>query len=708
MICLGLTAQSVKISAMKDVFNISKNNDQHVIALAGNPNTGKSTVFNYLTGLKQHTGNWPGKTVVSARGEYIYNGETYIMVDLPGSYSLFTASKDEEVSRDFLCYGNYDAVVVVADATCLERNLNLVFQISELSNKVILCINLIDEAKKKNIIINKEELEKQLNIPIVLTSARKGIGMNELEKTIEKISLNKEEYRPSLVKYDYETEEIVNKIIPYLEKMHIANLRWTALRLIDSPISIFSYERENHLNKSQAENLVDLLELDLNSTAIREKISEQNYNYANNLKQKYVTEDLKKINRDKKIDDIITSKIFGIPIMLMLLGIIFWITIQGANIPSRLLSNVLFDFQYKLTSWFTLWGVSDFIRGFFVDGMYRTLAWVVSVMLPPMAIFFPLFTLLEDLGYLPRVAFNLDHLFKKACAHGKQCLCMCMGFGCNAAGVIGCRIIDSPRERMIAVLTNNLVPCNGRFPTLITIASAFFAVTSSSFANGIIPALSVTLMVLLGISITLLISYLLSKTLLKGVPSTFTLELPPYRAPQIGRIFYTSIIDRTVFVLSRAVIIAAPAGAITWLLANVYVGDLSILVHAANFLDPIARYIGLDGFILMAFIAGLPANEIVLPVLLMAYMSTGTLTEFESIGFLRNVLTQNGWTWLTALNVMLFSLLHWPCSTTLWTIKKETGSLKWTVAAFLIPTAIAFIVCFVTASIYNAVLPVFN
>lgn len=639
---MGLTAQSVKMESLKDIYEIEKGEKQYIVALAGNPNTGKSTVFNYLTGLNQHTGNWPGKTVVSAKGEYKHNNNEYIMVDLPGSYSLFTASKDEEVTRDFLCYGNYDAVVVVADATCLERNLNLVFQVSELTNKLILCINLIDEAKKKNIKIDKLGLEKSLNIPIVLTSARSGEGMNKLKELIEKTSQKSND------------EEVKN---------------------------ILYFEQDAEL---------------------REKISENNYNYANELKQKFVKEDIKKLNRDKKIDDIVTSKRFGIPIMLALLGLIFWITIQGANIPSQILSDLLFGFQYKLNDIFISFGVNDFIRGVLVDGMYRSLAWVVSVMLPPMAIFFPLFTLLEDLGYLPRIAFNLDHMFKKACAHGKMCLTMCMGFGCNAAGVIGCRIIDSPRERLIAIITNNLVPCNGRFPLIIILSAAFFAFTGS-FIDSIIPALSITLMVLTGVFSTLTVSFILSKTLLKGIPSTFTLELPPYRAPKVGRIIYSSIIDRTIFVLSRAVVVAAPAGAITWLLANIYVGDMSILIHMANFLDPAGRAIGLDGFILIAFIAGFPANEIVLPVLLMAYMSTGSLTDFESIESLRQILISNGWTALTAINVMLFSLLHWPCSTTLWTIKKETGSLKWTFAAFIIPTGIAFLVCFITANIFGLI-----
>lgn len=700
---MGLTAQSTKLESMNDVFNISRTDAQKVIALAGNPNTGKSTVFNYLTGLNQHTGNWPGKTVVSARGEYKYNEKEYIIVDLPGSYSLFTASKDEEVSRDFICYGDYDAIVVVLDATCLERNLNLVFQISEITNKIILCVNLIDEAKKKNIVLDKEGLENELNIPIILTSARKGIGMNELKKAIEKVASSNIEDKPYTVRYDDKIEKRVSEIIPYLEEMNISNPRWSALRMLDSPIDVFSYKKNNNLSMDQAKYLADKLKIEPDNQVIREKISEQNYNYANYLKQKYVIEDYAKLNRDKKIDDIVTSKIFGIPIMLLLLSLILWITIQGANVPSQILSNLFFGFQPKLAGWLIKLGAPDFVIGIIVDGVYGTLAWVVSVMLPPMAIFFPLFSLFEDLGYLPRVAFNLDHLFKKACAHGKQCLSMCMGLGCNAAGVIGCRIIDSPRERLIAIITNNFIPCNGRFPTIIAIASAFFAVTSSSFVNSAVPALFITLLIVLGVFITLAVSYLLSKTLLKGIPSTFTLELPPYRVPQIGRLIYTSIIDRTIFVLSRAVVIAAPAGAITWLISNIYIGDLSILAHISNFLEPAAYLIGLDGFILMAFIVGIPANEIVIPVLLMAYLSTGTLTDFESIGHLRTILMSNGWTPLTALNTMLFSLLHWPCSTTLLTIKKETGSIKWTAAAFFIPTAIAFAVCFITASIYRII-----
>lgn len=701
---MGLTCNCIQKSSMKDMFNIDKKDSQYVIALAGNPNTGKSTVFNSLTGLHQHTGNWPGKTVVNARGEFKFNDKEYILVDLPGTYSLFATSVEEVVARDFVCFGDPDAVIVVTDATCLERNLNLVFQVMELSDKVILCINLIDEAKKKNITIDAKGIQKELGIPVVLTAARNGIGLKDLKQVLDTVVSDEYNFNQKIIKYNEQIEELVNKIQPLLEeKTPLTNSRWLSLRLIDGDESIYTSMKQ-YLNATDLDFIKSLtqdLNLNIDKEKIRENITEENYRLAESLRDKYVKEDVRKSSRDQKIDNIITSKKFGIPIMLLLLGTVFWLTIQGANVPSAILADILFKFQDTLTNWFTKINAPSWLYGVVVLGLYRTLAWVVSVMLPPMAIFFPIFTLLEDLGYLPRVAFNLDHLFKKACCHGKQCLTMCMGFGCNAAGVIGCRIIESPRERLIAILTNNFVPCNGRFPTLIAISAVFFAVTSNKYMTSFIPALSITLLVVIGIGITLLVSYVLSKTLLKGVPSTFTLELPPYRKPQIGRVLYTSILDRTMFVLVRAILVAAPAGAFTWILSNIYIGDMSIVTHVSTFLDPLGKLIGLDGFILMAFILGLPANEIVLPVLLMLYLSTGSLTEFESIDSLRQTLVSHGWTYLTALNTMLFSLLHWPCSTTLWTIKKETGSIKWTLLAMLIPTAVAFIVCFVTTTIFR-------
>ena len=705
---MGLTQQSTKIKSLEDIFNIEKKDDEFMIALAGNPNTGKSTVFNYLTGLKQHTGNWPGKTVCTARGDFSHKDINYSLIDLPGTYSLFPLSQEEIVARDFICFGNPDAVIVVCDSTCIERNLNLLFQVMELTDNVILCLNLLDEAKKKGIEINKSKLEEMLGIPVVLTAARSGYGMDELKETLNTVVHGNYKFNNKPVYYDDEIESMVNSIKDELyEIIPSINPRWLGLRLIDGDESILT-----SLNDYTENDILD----DLNTiksklpdifdkSKIRSHLSKTTYDYAKSISDQVVTvTNSKAFDRDEKIDRVVSSKIFGIPLMLLLLCGVLWLTIQGANYPSEIISNVLFAVEPKIYDLLNSMSFPIWLNEMITYGMYRTLAWVVSVMLPPMAIFFPLFTLLEDLGYLPRVAFNLDHLFKKACCHGKQCLTMCMGFGCNAAGVIGCRIIDSPRERLIAILTNNFVPCNGRFPTLIAISTIFFSsAIGSSFLSSTITALSITVLIIIGVLTTLLVSYILSKTLLKGVPSTFTLELPPYRPPQIGRVIYTSIIDRTLFVLRRSIVVAIPAGIITWIFANIYIGDISLLTYVANFLDPLGKLIGLDGFILLAFILGFPANEIVVPILIMSYMATGKMIEFDELSALGELLRNNGWTYLTALNMMLFSLLHWPCATTLLTIKKETSSLKWTALGFIIPTVIAFIVCFITTTIYNII-----
>ena len=705
---MGLTQQSTKIKSLEDIFNIEKKDDEFMIALAGNPNTGKSTVFNYLTGLKQHTGNWPGKTVCTARGDFSHKDINYSLIDLPGTYSLFPLSQEEIVARDFICFGNPDAVIVVCDSTCIERNLNLLFQVMELTDNVILCLNLLDEAKKKGIDINKNKLEKILGIPVVLTAARSGYGMDELKETLNTVVHGNYKFNNKPVYYDDEIESMVNSIKDELyEIIPSINPRWLGLRLIDGDESILTslndYTENDILHdlntiKSKLPDIFD-------KSKIRSHLSKTTYDYAKSISDQVVTvTNSKAFDRDEKIDRVVSSKIFGIPLMLLLLCGVLWLTIQGANYPSEIISNVLFAVEPKIYDLLNSMNFPIWLNEMITYGMYRTLAWVVSVMLPPMAIFFPLFTLLEDLGYLPRVAFNLDHLFKKACCHGKQCLTMCMGFGCNAAGVIGCRIIDSPRERLIAILTNNFVPCNGRFPTLIAISTIFFSsAIGSSFLSSTITALSITVLIIIGVLTTLLVSYILSKTLLKGVPSTFTLELPPYRPPQIGRVIYTSIIDRTLFVLRRSIAVAIPAGIITWIFANIYIGDISLLTYVANFLDPLGKLIGLDGFILLAFILGFPANEIVVPILIMSYMATGKMIEFDELSALGELLRNNGWTYLTALNMMLFSLLHWPCATTLLTIKKETSSLKWTALGFIIPTVIAFIVCFITTTIYNII-----
>lgn len=705
---MGLTQQSTKIKSLEDIFHIEKKDNEFMIALAGNPNTGKSTVFNYLTGLKQHTGNWPGKTVCTARGDFSYRDINYSLIDLPGTYSLFPLSQEEIVTRDFICFGSPDAVIVVCDSTCIERNLNLLFQVMELTDNVILCLNLLDEANKKGIKINKNKLEDKLGIPVVLTAARSGLGMEDLKETLNKVVKNEYKFENKPVYYDEEIENIVGSIKEDLINIIPAiNPRWLGLRLIDGDESILTSLNDYTENDilDELNNVKSKMPDVFDKSKIRSHFTKTTYDYAKSISDEVVTITNKNaMDRDEKIEKVVSSKILGIPLMLLLLCGILWITIEGANVPSAMLSDILFSIEPKIYTLLNSIGFPLWLNEMLTYGMYRTLAWVVSVMLPPMAIFFPLFTLLEDLGYLPRVAFNLDHLFKKACCHGKQCLTMCMGFGCNAAGVIGCRIIDSPRERLIAILTNNFVPCNGRFPTLIAISSIFFSsVISSNFLSSSVTALSITLLIIVGVLTTLLVSFLLSKTLLKGIPSTFTLELPPYRPPQVGRLIYTSIMDRTLFVLRRAVTVAIPAGIIIWIFANIYIGDMSILSHAAKALDPLGKVIGLDGFILLAFILGFPANEIVVPILIMSYMATGKMIEFDELSALGELLRNNGWTYLTALNMMLFSLLHWPCATTLLTIKKETNSTKWTVLGFLIPTAIAFIVCFITTTIYNII-----
>lgn len=700
---MGLTAESTGRGAIDS--NLLIDRGSKVIALAGNPNVGKSTVFNELTGLNQHTGNWPGKTVTNAQGKYIHNGTEYVLVDLPGTYSLMAHSTEEEVARDFICFGNPDAVIVVCDATCLERNLNLVLQTIEITDKVVVCVNLLDEAKKKHIAIDLKRLSRSLGVPVIGTSARTGKGLNQLMAKTESIMEGSEKNAPVSIRYPVQIETAIQMVEPSVSKVLNGRLnsRWIALKLLDPD--------ENLLHSMGLFFGFDLLENPEIQTALQqaEEYLKGEGIQGDRLKDRIVAGIVLKAeeicldsvyfenenyhHRDRKIDKILTDKWTGIPIMILLLALVFWITITGANYPSQLLSDGLFWFQDRLTDFFHWMNAPEWLHGVLVLGMYRVLAWVVAVMLPPMAIFFPLFTLLEDLGYLPRVAFNLDKYFKKAKACGKQALTMCMGFGCNAAGIVGCRIIDSPRERLIAIITNNFVPCNGRFPTLIAIISMFFAGMFAGPAQSIVSTLLLTGVILLGIFMTFLVSRMLSATILKGIPSSFTLELPPYRRPQIGKVIVRSIFDRTLFVLGRAVAVAAPAGIVIWLMANTFVGGTSLLAHCAAFLDPFGRLLGMDGVILIAFLLGFPANEIVVPIIIMAYMATGSILEIDHFMQLKELLVANGWTWLTAVCTMLFSLMHWPCSTTCLTIRKETQSTRWTLISFLVPTITGILVC---------------
>lgn len=706
---MGLTKQSTGVCALESKLNIERSSDI-IIALAGNPNVGKSTVFNSLTGLNQHTGNWPGKTVTNAQGKYRHKDKTFVMVDIPGIYSLMANSVEEEVARDFICFGEPDTTIIVADATCLERNLNLVLQTLEITDRAVVCVNLIDEAKRKKIKIDTKKLSNLLGVPVIATSARDNMGLRELMDAVYDVSNQRIITNPIQITYDDAIEQAIKMIEPKIMKLKssVINKRWVILKLLDGDTDIIkSLYKHLDLDLLEDEELTTLLEAGRKLLAdngiqpeqLRDKIVSRIVCTAEEISNRTVSIEVNDYNRiDRKIDSVLTSKIFGIPIMLALLSVIFWITIEGANIPSQILSTFLFGIEDRLTDYFTWAGAPPWIHGLLVMGIYRTLAWVVSVMLPPMAIFFPLFTLLEDLGYLPRVAFNLDNFFKKACAHGKQTLTMCMGFGCNAAGIIGCRIIDSPRERLIATITNNFVPCNGRFPTLIAIITMFFTGVVVGPYKSILSTLLLTGIIILGVIMTLVISKILSKTILKGLPSSFALELPPYRKPQIGKVIVRSVFDRTLFVLGRALLIAAPAGMVIWILANIHVGSLSLLAHCAGLLDPFANLIGLDGYILMAFILGFPANEIVVPIIIMSYMATGSISEFESLDELRELLVSNGWTWLTALCVMLFSLMHWPCGTTCMTIKKETQSWKWTLVSFLLPTITGILICFIVAN----------
>lgn len=674
---------------------------EKIIALAGNPNVGKSTLFNALTGLKQHTGNWTGKTVSSAFGKYTYSNDKYTVADLPGTYSLLVSSKEEAQARNFLLENRPDAVVVVVDATCLERNLNLVLQILEITDKVVVCVNLLDEAAKKKIEVNIKQLSQCLGVPVVGMCAKSGKGIKQLKEAVANIIQSKTEISPVKIKYSREIEHSISKLLPIFDSLDISSKlkRCYALRLLENDDYIKSKLTDHSTELSAV--LTELTQTD-NKESIRDNIVNAIMKKCEYIFKKAVTLHNPSCNmRDRKIDKILTSRLTGIPIMLLLLALIFWITIVGANYPSQWLSRLFDWLSGVITGALKYINTPPVIVSLLMDGIYKTTAWVVAVMLPPMAIFFPLFTLLEDLGYLPRIAFNMDSMFKGAGCHGKQCLTMCMGIGCNACGVTGCRIIDSPRERLIAIITNSFMPCNGRFPAIIAIITVFFAGTAAAPLNSLLTALILMLVILLGVFATMGVSKLLSLTLLKGEASSFTLELPPYRSPQIGKIIVRSILDRTLFVLGRAVVVAAPAGLIIWLLANIEVGNTSLISYATNFLDPFARILGMDGIILAAFILGFPANEIVIPIMIMLYTNTGVLTDADSLSQMLSLFTANGWTVTTALCVIVFYLMHFPCSTTCISIYKETKSLKWTLVSFFTPLLCGFLLCFIISTVSN-------
>ncbi|GAB4252054.1 MAG: hypothetical protein Kow00109_27690 [Acidobacteriota bacterium] len=704
------------------------------IALAGNPNVGKSTVFNLLTGLRQHTGNWPGKTVLRAEGLFTTERHTYRVVDLPGTYSLLAHSADEEVARDFLLFGNPDVTVVVLDATTLERNLNLLLQILEITPRVVVAVNLMDEAERKGIRVDTARLAELLGVPVVPMAARRRQGLKELLQAVEAVATGtlRPEPRP-LITLSPRLAGALERVQRLLEEAvpGVRQSRWVALRLLDRDESILQALREGRLvgaatagappgapapvDQAKLENLLqetEQLRYRL-GPEFQDLLVESIYRSASAIAAATVNR-LPRSGRDwdRRLDAILTSRIWGFPIMVGLLLLVFWLTISGSNVPSSLLSQLLVTDLYGiLKQGASHLPLPGWLEGMLIDGMYLATAWVVSVMLPPMAIFFPLFSLLEDFGYLPRVAFNLDRLFRRVGAHGKQALTMVMGFGCNAAGVISTRIIESPRERLIAIITNNFSLCNGRWPTQILLASIFIGALAPAHVAGVVATLAVVGVALLGVLLSLIVSWLLSRTVLRGEPSHFSLELPPFRPPNLWQTLYTSFIDRTLKVLWRAVVFAAPCGVVIWLVAHVEIAGRPLAQILIGWLDPLGFAVGLNGIILLAYIIAIPANEIVIPTILMLTVlltgldspaGRGVLFEVESAAELQRIFQAGGWTLLTAVNLMLFSLVHNPCSTTIFTIYKETGSKRWTALAALLPVGLGFLLTFLVATAWRA------
>ncbi len=680
-------------SVLSDYSKNSRN-----IVLAGNPNVGKSTLFNALTGLKQHTGNWTGKTVDCACGVYNCGDKSYLLTDIPGAYSLKVHSQEEQYALNSIISSDIDGIIVVCDACSLERNLNLLLQVCEINDNIVIALNFIDEAEKNGIIIDVKKMEKILGIPVVGINARRKRGIEEL------ILSTDDSIKKSPFKVDYGTniEYAIKIISKKLDKLGLnINSRYFSLRLIEDDESALKYIETNCSNRIDYNMILNakfsaqnyLYDCGMTSVDLRDIISISIVRAAHSICKKTIT----KLPKNKKIiskaDKLLTGRITGLAVMLILLLFIFYLTLRGANYPSRLLNSAFIFLEKRLVSFFKTIHLPKNITELLVYGGYRVLSWVVAVMLPPMAIFFPLFSILEDIGYLPRIAFNLDKCFKKCKACGKQALTTCMGFGCNAAAVTSARIIDSPREKLIAILTNAFIPCNGRFPAMISIISIFF-VGAGSFSS-FTASIYLTLIIVGAVIASLFASKILSSTVLKGIPSSFAIELPPYRKPQFGQIIIRSVFDRTIFVLARAAAVAFPTGIIIYILCNTYIADISVIKHICNFLDPLGKLMGMDGVMLTAFILAIPANEIVLPMALMIYSSNTVLSDVSSLTAIQDILSANGWTAVTAICTIIFFVMHWPCSTTLMTIKKETKSYKWTLLSFALPTGAGIITCII-------------
>ena len=657
-----------------------------VLALAGNPNVGKSTLFNVLTGLHQHTGNWPGKTVERCEGVWHGGEEDCRLIDLPGAYSLHARSAEEAVTRDYLLSGEAQAVIVVCDAACLKRNLFLALQVAEAVPRAVVCVNLLDEARRRHVSVDLERLSREMGLPVAGTSARSRTGIGELMETA--LQANHPRLR---IAYDEAIERALEALIPTLSGLlpDGVDARWAGLRLLsDDRETLAALNLDALLGLEQVRAAQEIAG---QAESVRSRVTQTLHARARRLADSCTRRAAEPLAY--RADRLLTGRGLGIPVMLALLGLVLLTTIVLANAPSQWLSALFARLGRQIDR--ALAPAPGWLHAMLYQGVYRVLSWVVSVMLPPMTLFFPLFTLLEDVGYLPRAAFNMDRCFQGCRACGKQCLTMMMGLGCNAVGVCGCRIIDSPRERLIALLTNSLTPCNGRFPMLIALSGAFLA--GGGPLASLKTALCLTGLIVLSVALTLGLSRLLSATLLRGMPSSFALELPPYRRPQVGKVIVRSLLDRTIKVLGRALVTAAPAGALIWLLGHVQMGGMSLLARLFALLDPLGRLLGMDGVMLSAFVLGTPANEIVLPIALMGYLGEGTLVEADSLASLPALLAANGWNARFALCAMLFSLCHWPCATTLVTIARETRSAKWTLLSALLPTLCGMGLCMLAA-----------
>lgn len=671
-----------------------------VIALAGNPNVGKSTVFNALTGLHQHTGNWSGKTVGTAEGRFRRGKKEIRLVDLPGAYSLTADSAEEEVARDFLCFEHPDAAVVICDACCLERNLIFAIQVAQIIPKTMLCVNMMDEARHRGIKIDLDALSKETGIPAVGVSAARYEGLDELEENMIKLVEGRLHTVFIPVRYPKAIENATESLAPVLARKYGIKAVFPVIKLIENEhgfVSAFERRFGEIASDPELTGAIGKAARIMRDGGITKKNVSDRVAACAVLRAEEIclsvvdASEQKAVRRDGKIDSVLTGGIWGIPVMLLLFAGIFWITVSGANYPSQWIASGFAIAEEWLCKGLSAINAPPVLADIIVNGVWRVLSWVVSVMLPPMAIFFPLFTLLEDLGYLPRVAFNLDRSFKAAGACGKQALTMCMGLGCGAVGVTGARIIDSPRERLIAIITNCFVPCNGRFPAIIAIVSMFL--TSGNRFSSLISALIMTGAISLSVLMTLVVSRILSKTVLKGVPAGFTLELPPYRIPRIGKVILRSVLDRTLVVLGRAVVVALPAGIIIWACSNINIGQETVLKTVATAIDPFARLFGMDGNVLFGFILALPANEIALPIMAMGY-SGGALAEISSLETTAALFYANGFGAVNAICTLVFILFHWPCATTILTIWKETKSIKWTVLSVIVPLLTGLSLCF--------------